>query len=35
MEPADATYNLADLWELTVDHVLDREAIVCGERRVT
>ena len=30
-----ATYNLADIWDLTVDHYLDREAIVCGERRVS
>ena len=30
-----ATYNLADIWDLTVDHYLDREAIICGDRRVS
>jgi len=29
------TYNLADLWEAVSDRVGDREAVVCGERRVT
>jgi len=28
-------YNLADLWETVVDTVADREAVVCGERRLT
>ena len=28
-------YNLADLWEAVVDAVPDREALVCGERRLT
>ncbi len=28
-------YNLADLWEQVVDAVPDREALVCGERRLT
>ncbi len=28
-------FNLADLWECVVDHVPDREAIVCGPRRLT
>lgn len=28
-------FNLADLWEAVSDRVADREAIVCGERRVT
>ncbi|HSO96866.1 MAG TPA: acyl-CoA synthetase [Acidimicrobiia bacterium] len=27
-------YNLADLWETVVDAVPDREALVCGERRL-
>jgi acyl-CoA synthetase (AMP-forming)/AMP-acid ligase II len=35
MDPENATYNLADIWELTVDHYFDREAIICGDRRVT
>ncbi len=30
-----ATYNLADLWEIVVDAVPDREAMVCGTRRLT
>lgn len=29
------TYNLADLFELVVDAVADREAIVAGDRRLT
>jgi len=28
-------FNLADLWEHVVDTVGDREALVCGERRLT
>ncbi|MEX2255387.1 MAG: acyl-CoA synthetase [Acidimicrobiia bacterium] len=28
-------YNLADLWERVVDTVPDREALVCGDRRLT
>ncbi len=28
-------FNLADLWECVVDNVADREAIVCGSRRLT
>jgi 3-oxocholest-4-en-26-oate---CoA ligase len=28
-------YNLADLWETVVDTVPDREALVCGDRRLT
>ena len=28
-------YNLADLWERVVETVPDREALVCGERRLT
>jgi acyl-CoA synthetase (AMP-forming)/AMP-acid ligase II len=28
-------YNLADLWEAVVDAVPGREALVCGERRLT
>jgi len=28
-------YNLADLWEKVVDTVADREALVCGARRLT
>ena len=28
-------YNLADLWEAVVDAVPDREALICGERRLT
>ena len=28
-------YNLADLWEKVVDTVPDREALVCGDRRLT
>jgi 3-oxocholest-4-en-26-oate---CoA ligase len=28
-------YNLADLWERVVDAVPDREALVCGPRRLT
>ena len=28
-------YNLADLWEAVVDAVPDREALVCGDRRLT
>ncbi len=27
-------FNLADLWELVVDTVPDREALVCGDRRL-
>jgi 3-oxocholest-4-en-26-oate---CoA ligase len=29
------TWNLADLWEQVVDTVPDREALVCGDRRLT
>ena len=29
------TYNLADLWEAVSDRVADREAVVCGDRRLT
>ncbi|MDQ3148204.1 MAG: AMP-binding protein, partial [Actinomycetota bacterium] len=29
------TFNLADLWEAVADHVPERTALVCGERRVT
>ncbi|HTO01363.1 MAG TPA: acyl-CoA synthetase [Microthrixaceae bacterium] len=29
------TYNLADQWEAISDRVADREALVCGERRLT
>jgi 3-oxocholest-4-en-26-oate---CoA ligase len=29
------TYNLADQWEAVVDRVADREAVVCGDRRLT
>lgn len=29
------TYNLADQWEAVVDHVREREALVCGDRRLT
>src|SRR4051812_7131996 len=28
------TFNLADLWELVVDAIPDRTAVVCGERRL-
>ena len=28
-------YNLADLWEKVADTVPDREALVCGDRRLT
>ena len=28
-------FNLADLWETVVDTVPDREALVCGDRRLT
>ena len=28
-------YNLADLWERVVDAIPEREALVCGERRLT
>ena len=28
-------FNIADLWEKVVDTVPDREAMVCGERRLT
>ncbi len=28
-------FNLADLWETVVDAVPDREALVCGDRRLT
>ena len=28
-------FNMASIWELTVDHCLDRTAIVCGDRRTT
>jgi acyl-CoA synthetase (AMP-forming)/AMP-acid ligase II len=30
-----ATYDLADLWEAVVDSVPEREAMVCGARRLT
>ena len=29
------TYNLADQWEAVADRVGDREAVVCGGRRLT
>ena len=29
------TYNLADQWEAVSDRVADREAVVCGSRRLT
>lgn len=29
------TYNLADLWEAVVEQVYEREALVCGDRRLT
>ena len=29
------TYNLADQWEAVSDRVAEREALVCGERRLT
>lgn len=29
------TYNLADQWEAISDRVADREALVCGDRRLT
>jgi len=29
------TYNFADQWEAVSDRVADREALVCGERRLT
>ncbi len=29
------TYNIADQWEAISDRVADREALVCGERRLT
>jgi 3-oxocholest-4-en-26-oate---CoA ligase len=29
------TYNLADLWEAVSDRVPEREAVVCGDRRLT
>ena len=29
------TFNLADIWEMVVDRVGDRTAVVCGDRRVT
>jgi len=29
------TFNLADIWEAVADRVGDREAVVCGERRLT
>lgn len=28
-------FNLADLFEIVVDTVPDREALVCGDRRLT
>ena len=28
-------FNIADLFECVVDHVADREALVCGDRRLT
>ena len=31
----EVEYNLADLWEKVADTVGDREAMVCGERRLT
>lgn len=30
-----ATFNLADIWEAVADRVTDREAVTCGERRLT
>ena len=36
VEPAPpTTYNLADAWEFTAATVPDREALVCGDRRLT
>lgn len=35
MGSESATFNLADLWEIVVDEVADREALVCGDRRLT
>jgi acyl-CoA synthetase (AMP-forming)/AMP-acid ligase II len=29
------TFNFADIWEATADAVAEREAVVCGERRLT
>ncbi|KAA0234033.1 MAG: 3-oxocholest-4-en-26-oate--CoA ligase [Acidimicrobiales bacterium] len=29
------TFNLADIWEAVADRIGDREAVVCGERRLT
>ncbi len=34
-EPADAGFNIADLFERAVDVVPDRVALVCGTRRLT
>src|SRR6266700_5777015 len=28
-------YNLADLWELVVDTVPERESLICGDRRLS
>lgn len=30
-----ATFNFADIWEFTADAVPDREALICGARRLT
>jgi acyl-CoA synthetase (AMP-forming)/AMP-acid ligase II len=32
---ADATFNLADLWELVADELSERECLVCGPHRRT
>ncbi len=29
------TFNLADIWEMVVDRVGERTAVVCGDRRIT
>jgi len=29
------TYNFADIWEAVADRVADREAVVCGDQRLT
>src|SRR4051812_27543584 len=34
-ESGPLEYNLADLFECVADHVPEREAVVCGERRLT
>ena len=35
MSAAPANYNLANLWEAVVDRVGEREAVVCGDVRLT